>query len=429
MASRTALNRLTTAKLKHGLEPHRRYSDGGGLWLQVSKSGTRSWLFRYTVAGRIRWHGLGAYPEVSLAQARQLAEGMRGDALNGIDLIAEKRVKKLKGKTFEEFATEYIKTQSPGWKNPKHRQQWTNTLTTYAYPIIGDLPLNAIEQDHVLKILRPIWNEKTETASRVRSRIENILDAAKVEGHRAGENPARWKGNLKHVLPKPTDVTPVENHRAMPFEEIPTFMVDLRMRNSTSARALEFTILTAARTGATIGALWSDFDFGKKLWTVPPDRAGVKMKLGSKPKVITLSDRAIEILKMFRGRQQPDGASHVFPGDVPNEPLSDMAMIELLRGMIPDPDEDRKHLSKYVTHGFRSSFKDWASESTDPVYDNIVSEMALLHTIKDKTEKAYRRGVLLARRREMMDDWARYCASAPMKRKRIIRPVRGKERV
>jgi len=427
MASRTALNRLTTAKLKHGLEPHRRYSDGGGLWLQVSKSGTRSWLFRYTIDGRVRWHGLGAYPDVSLKQARDLAEGMRSDALSGVDLIAEKRVKKLKGVTFKEFATDYIKTQSPGWKNPKHKQQWTNTLTKYAYPIIGDLPLNAIEQDHIDKILngtlwdgKTLWEGKNETATRVRSRIENILDAAKVKGHRTGENPARWRANLKHTLPKPANVAPVEHHPAMPFKQIPVFMTELRARNSTSARALEFTILTAVRTGATIGAMWSEFDFDERLWTVSPSRAGVKMKPGSKPKVTPLSDRAIQILEMFRGEQQPDGESYVFPGDIPNEPLSNMAMLELLRGMLGK--------TKGVTvHGFRSTFKDWASESADPVYDDIVSEMALWHVIKDETVKSYRRGYLLARRREMMDDWARYCGSASVTGKRVIRQVRRKE--
>lgn len=427
MASRTALNRLTPAQLKHGLELHRRYSDGGGLWLQVSKSGTRSWLFRYVIDGRVRWHGLGAYPDVTLKQARQLAEGMRGDALSGVDLIAEKRVKKLKGKTFKEFAADYIKTQSPGWKNPKHRQQWTNTLTTYAYPVIGDLPLNAIEQSHVLKILKPLWVEKseggkTETATRVRSRIENILDAAKAEGKRTGENPARWRGNLKHSLPKPRKVSPVINHPAMPFDKIPAFMTDLRKRNSTSARALEFTILTAVRTGATIGATWNEFDLDAKLWTVSPERAGVKItEEGSKPKVTPLSDRAIEILGMFRERQQPDGTAYVFPGDAPKEPLSNMAMLELLRGMLGK--------TKGVTvHGFRSSFKDWASESTDPVYDDIVSEMALWHAIKDETVKSYRRGVLLERRRLMMGDWARYCAPPRVKRSGIATPKNKKGR-
>jgi integrase len=425
MASRTALNRLTTAKLKHGLEPHRRYSDGGGLWLQVSKSGTRSWLFRYIVDSRVRWHGLGGYPEVSLAQARQLAEGMRGDALKGVDLIAEKRVKKLKGKTFSEFAAEYIKTKSPGWKNPKHRQQWTNTLTTYAYPVIGHLPLNAIELSHIDKILngmlwdgKTLWEGKTETATRVRSRIENILDAAKVKGHRTGDNPARWRANLKHVLPEKGLET--KNHPAMLSKDIPDFMAKLRTRNSTSARALEFTILTAVRTGATIGATWAEFDLDAKLWTVSPDRAGVKITgKDRKPKVTMLSDRAIEILKMFRGKPQPDGAAYVFPGDVPNEPLSNMALLELLRGMLGK--------TKGVTvHGFRATFKTWSLDQAK--YPGYVSEFALWHTVKNKTEASYIRDSAPTPRALLMTDWANYCASASAKSKGVATSKRTKGR-
>nr|WP_249788528.1 site-specific integrase [Bradyrhizobium sp. G127] len=413
MATNTALHRLTSAKLKHGLEAHRRYSDGGGLWLQVSKSGTRSWIFRYVIGGRVRWHGLGAYPDVTLKEARERAADLRKLVRDGVDLIVEKRAEKLRGVSFKAFATDYIKAQSPGWKNPKHRQQWTNTLTTYAYPVIGDLPIDSLDQSHILKILRPIWNGKTETANRIRSRIENILDAAKVEGLRTGENPARWRANLKHVLPKRADVAPVKNHPAMPYADVPQFMAELRIKNSTSARALEFTVLTAVRTSATIGAVWDEFDFDAKLWTVPAERADVKITDG-KPRFVPLCKRALEILDSFRERT--DDSPYVFPGGKLRYPLSNMAMLNLLHDMRSD----------FTVHGFRSSFKDWASECTRA--DNIVSEMALFHVVKDETERAYRRGVLLEKRRKLMRDWEGFCAQPPAKRDGVVTPFRKKER-
>lgn len=424
MTAHTDVNRLNPMMLKHKhkLTPNRRYSDGNGLWLQVSTTRTLSWVFRYTLKGqrRVRWMGLGPLSALSLAEARERAVELRKNVKNGIDPIEQEKVDRTKGVTFKEVAEDYIKGQSAGWKNPKHRQQWKNTLETYAYPVLGDKPVSTIDKHLVMKVLKPIWNEKTETADRVRQRIVRILESARFKGAFTGENPARWIDNLEHSeLAAPSDVAPVQNHPALPFEDIPKFMAALRARNSTSARALEFTILTAVRTGATIGAVWSEFDFEKKLWTVSPERAGVKMKLGSKPKVTPLSDRAIEILEMFRGQRRPNGAAYVFPGDTPNEPLSNMAMLELLRGML-----DKQ--TGVTVHGFRSTFKDWASESTDPVYDDIVSEMALWHAIRDKTEKAYRRGVLLERRKEMMNHWARYCGSASVTGKRVIRQVRRK---
>nr|WP_246395417.1 integrase arm-type DNA-binding domain-containing protein [Afipia massiliensis] len=396
------MNRLSPARVRALVKkptPHRRYSDGGGLWLQISKSGTFSWLFQYTLGGRSRWHGLGPFPDVTLAEARILAGDKRKLVRDGIDPKAQTKADRVKGLTFKEVAEDYIKGQSAGWKNAAHSAQWPSTLKTYAYPVIGDLPVSTIDTDLVLKILRPIWNTKTETADRVRQRIERVLEAARVRGAFNGANPARWKDNLKNSdLAPRSKVAPVQHHKAIPFKEIPAFMRKLRQRNSTSARALEFTILTATRTGAVLGATWAEMDFKARLWTIPPDRAGVKIS-DNRPRVVPLSGRALEILKMFRN--ESDARSFVFAGKTPMMPMSNMAMLQLLRDMKPG----------FTVHGFRSSFKDWASESTDPVYENAISEIALFHVVKDKTEAAYRRGDLLERRRNMMAHWDRYCGS------------------
>ncbi len=411
MTAHTQLHRLTPAMLKHGLEPHRRYSDGGGLWLQVSKSGTRSWLFQYTIGGRARWHGLGPYPDVTMKEARERAVDLRKLVREGVDPIDQRKIEALKTATFRQVAKEYIDGQAPGWRNEKHRNQWTNTLTAEVYPVIGDLPVGSIDKPLVLKVLRPIWNVKPETADRVRARIEKILDYAKSSGSRSGENPAKWRGNLEHNFPKRSKLARVKHHAALPYADIPAFMAELRDRDSISARALEFLVLTATRTTAVIGATWDEIDLTAKLWTVSPKRAGVKIE-GSDSKVVPLSDRVIEILKALpREKNNP----HLFVGAKKGQSLSNMAMLELLRGM----------RDGQTVHGMRSCFKDWAAEST--AYENIVSEAALWHSVADKVEAAYRRGALLEKRKRLMRDWARFCAQPPAKRDGIVTPFRKKE--
>ena len=281
-----------------------------------------------------------------------------------------------------------------GWTNPKHRQQWKNTLVTYAYPSFGGLSVAAVETGLVLKALEPIWIEKPETAGRVRGRIEAVLDWAKARGYRDGENPARWRGHLDKLLPNRRKVRRVRNHPAMPYVELPVFMRDLRARDSMSARALEFTILCAARTGEVIGARWPEVELAEKVWMIPAER----MKTGKEHRV-PLSDRSVELLEAL-----PRESEFVFMGGRAGKPLSNMAMLELIRGMKPG--------SGYVPHGFRSTFRDWAAEcSSHPDY---VVEMALAHTISSKVERAYRRGDLFDKRGRLMADWADYCAAAPV---------------
>jgi integrase len=299
--------------------------------------------------------------------------------------------------TFKECAEGYIQTHQSGWKSPKHATQWTATLETYAYPVIGSLPVGAIEDAHVMKILQPIWNTKTETANRVRGRIEKVLDRAKALKLRNGENPARWKGHLDHLLPAKSQVAPVEHHPALPYAQLPDFVKKLRQRVGISARALEFTILTVARTGDTIGAKHSEIEQKEKLWTVPAERVKGKKGARKRDHVVPLTDRALVILE-----ELPVDGDFVFPGGKEGKGLSNMAMAELLKEMDYPPEVA-------TVHGFRSCFKDWVSEQT--AYPNELSEMAMAHTVSDKVEAAYRRGDMRERRRRLMEDWAAYCDS------------------
>jgi len=297
--------------------------------------------------------------------------------------------------TFEYCADRYIAAHETSWRNAKHRAQWKSTLSTYVYPVCGPLPVGAVDTAIVSKIIEPLWSTKPETASRVRGRIESVLDWAKVNGFRQGENPARWKGHLEFVLPKRSKVRRVKHHPALPYDEIPAFMAELREREGQSARALEFLVLTAARTEATIGALLSEVDFDEKLWTVPPDRAGTKMMEDDpRPRRVPLSDRAIKILKAL---PREKGNPYLFIGGNVGKPLSNMAMLELMRDMRPG----------FVPHGLRSTFKDWCAETTN--YPNEVSEAALWHAVADKVEAAYRRGDLFEKRRRLMAEWSKYC--------------------
>jgi integrase len=390
-------NRLTAVKVARLSRPGR-YPDGGGLYVQVSKWRTRSWLFRFERDGRERQMGLGPVDVVSLADARERAKSARRLLLDGHDPIevrhserTARRIEAARVMTFEQCAEAYIRAHAPSWRNDKHKAQWGSTLKTYAYPTLGKLPVAAVDTELVLKVLEPIWTDKTETANRVRARIEKVLDWARVRAYRDGDNPARWRSHLDQLLARKSRVAPVKHRPALPYRDVPAFITDLRKRNGVSAWALEFLILTAARTGEVIGAKRCEIDFHAKLWTAPSTR----MKSGREHRV-PLCARAIEILKTVPLPDDPD--AFVFPGARDGKPLSNMAMLELVRGM---------GRADIVVHGFRSTFKDWAAETT--AHENIVTEMALAHKIDDEVEAAYRRGDLMQKRRALMDDWADHC--------------------
>jgi integrase len=395
------------------------HCDGGGLYLSVKplKAGgegvSRSWIFRYRRAGRLRDLGLGPITTVGLAAARERARGARQGLLDGIDPIEERQAARVaaavtaaRRMTFEQCAESYIEANRSGWKNEKHAGQWRATLLNYAYPVIGSLPVDVVETLHVMQILQPVWNTKTETASRVRGRIEKVLDRAKALKLRSGDNPARWTGHLDQLLPKRSQVAPVEHHEALPYAELPQFMTELRRLDSLSARALEFTILTAARTGDTIGAVRSEIDRKEGLWTVPAGRLKGKKGARMRDHVVPLSDRALQILEGLS-----EGPSEYLFANDDGSPLSNMAMLECLRGLRPG----------LTVHGCRSMFKDWCSEVT--AFPNEMSEMALAHAVADKVEAAYRRGDMREKRRRLMDDWATFANRPALSASKIV-PIR-----
>jgi integrase len=364
------------------------HADGAGLYLLVSKSGAKSWIFRYRQAGRLRDMGLGSLNAIGLAAARIRARECREQRLDGLDPLEVRKAERqrehleaVKTKTFKECAGEYIAAHKTGWKNPKHAAQWPSTLETYVYPVFGFLPVQAIDTGLVMKAIEPIWTTKPETASRVRGRIEAILDGAAARGYRQGENPARWRGHLDKLLPQKTKVRRVEHHPAMPWRDLPAFMAELRCREGIAARALEFTILTAVRTGEAIGTTWSEIDEEARLWVIPPER----MKMEREHRV-PLSESVMTIL----GKIDPNGAK-LFS-------ISNMAMAMLLR---------RMGHGDLTVHGFRSSFSDWCAETGKPV---DLREVCLAHANGDKVAAAYQRGDLLARRRELMEEWAQFAA-------------------
>jgi len=372
------------------------YPDGDGLYLKVTPKGNKTWHFRFKLAKRPREMGLGPYPGVTLREARSGAEEARALIRRGQDPIEQRKAQRAAQHvpgvpTFEVFAGEYIEAHAGEWRNAKHRQQWQNTLATYAFPVIGDLPVDAITLDHILKILEPIWPTKTETASRVRQRIENVLDAAIAKGLRTAANPARWKGNLKHLLAAPEKAKAVTHHRALPYAELPDFINTLRQVEGLSAQALLFTILTASRTNEVLQARWSEVDLDAALWIIP----GARMKAGRRHRV-PLSDAALDILRPLHECREQDN-SFVFPGMRPNKPLSSMAMLMTLRRMQPG----------LTVHGFRSTFRDWCAEQTH--FHPDIAEAALAHVINDKARAAYERGDKLGKRRELMELWAGYC--------------------
>jgi integrase len=401
-----ATNRLSVKFIaRNDLEPGL-FCDGNGLYLQVSQQKTKSWVFRFQIAGRPRKMGLGEVGRISLADARKRAYAAHLLVADGIDPIAERNARKTqaaiesgRAMTFKECAAGYIQAHQHGWKNRKHAAQWESTLATYAYPIIGKLPVGAVDESHIMKILQPIWNTKTETASRVRGRIEKVLDRARALKLRTGDNPARWKGHLDHLLPKRSQVAPVEHHAALPYKDLPAFMAALRKRDSISAKALEFAILTVARTGDTIGAKWQEIDLREKLWTVPAARMKGRKGNGKRDHVVPLSDRAVAILN---DDDLPREGDFVFPGGKEGQGLSNMALAEALKEMVS--------ADVATVHGFRSTFKDWAADQTP--YPNELSEMAMAHTVSDKVEAAYRRGDMREKRAQLMQDWADFCGRA-----------------
>jgi integrase len=396
-----AAERLS-ARTVQALRDRGLYADGKGLYLRIGPSGARSWIYRYMSGGRVHDLGLGPYPDIPLADAREKARDCRRLRLDGKDPLGERRAGRMAAKleaaramTFKACAEAYIASHSAGWKNPKHAAQWPATLGAYVYPIFGDLPVQAIDTGLVMKAVEPIWTVKPETAGRVRGRIESVLDWAAARGYRTGDNPARWKGHLENLLPKRSKVARVEHHAALPYDEMASFMAGLRRQEGVAARALEFAILTAARTGEVIGARRGEFDLQGKLWTVP----GERMKAGKEHRV-PLSGRAAEIMEEMQKAKSSGESDFAFPGAKAGRPLSNMVFLMLMR---------RMGRGDLTAHGFRSSFRDWVAERTN--FPHEVAEMALAHAVADKVEAAYRRGDLFQKRRQIMEAWARFCAA------------------
>ncbi len=374
------------------------HSVGGatGLHLQVTPSGARSWVLRIKIGDKRRDLGLGAFRDVPLARAREKARETREQIQQGVDPVAERRAAKAalmaaaaRSVTFDECARRVVEMKRQEFKNAKHAAQWPATLATYASPVIGKLPVDEIELGHITEVLTPIWQAKTETATRLRQRIEAVLDYATAHGLRNGANPARWKGNLDAVLPKPSKLKKVQHHRALPIDAMPGFMADLKRRDGMAARCLEFVILTACRSGEARGARWAEIDLDAGVWTIPAER----MKAGKAHKV-PLSDEALALLQ---GLPRLADSALIFFAPRGGQ-MSDMTLLAVLRRMAVDA----------VPHGFRSTFRDWCAERTN--YPQHVAEMALAHTIGDKVEAAYRRGDLMEKRRRLMQEWARLCS-------------------
>lgn len=382
-----------------------------GLALQVlpPPSSARTWVLRVMIAGKRRAMGLGGFPDVTLAGAREAARAARLKIKEGVDPIEDAKAKRsalfaarAASMTFSEAAAAYIAVMEAEWTNDKHGQQWRNTLSTYADPVIGNIYVREVEQSHVMRVLEPIWLTKTETATRLRGRIENILDWARVRGYRTGENPARWRGHLDMLLPTPGKVQKVEHHPALPFSELGEFMVKLREHEGMGARALEFAILTAARSGEVRGAAWSEVDMKDTTWTIPAGRMKAKREHR-----VALCAEAVALLKSL-----PRTGVLIFPNNK-DTVLSDMTLTAVLR---------RMGRSDITAHGFRSTFRDWCSECTN--YPRDVAEMALAHAIGDKVEAAYRRGDLFEKRRLMMRDWGKFCGR--VQAAATVTPIKGK---
>jgi integrase len=381
------INRLN-ARAVTTITNHGRHADGGGLYLSISPNGGRRWVFLYRWHGKPTEIGLGSARDVTLARARELATQARGNLAESIN--PKDARKPSEGATFGECADRVIEAMRPSWRSSKHAGQWETTLRGYAAPLCR-LPVDNITTDDVLAVLKPLWSSTPATAARLRGRIEHVLDAAKARGLRSGENPARWRGHLSQLLPKRQLLTR-GHHAAMSYADLPAFMIELQARQATTTLALEFTILTAARSGEVLGAEWSEFDLDRAVWTLP----AVRMKGGREHRV-PLSQRAHEIVKALH---EVRDSAFVFPGQRAGEPLSAAALVRLLR---------RMKIEAATVHGFRSTFRDWAAECTN--FANEVCEAALAHVIENKAEAAYRRGDLFEKRRKLMDAWAAYCTT------------------
>lgn len=398
---------LSALEVKRLTEPGLHAVGGvSGLFLAVSKTGARSWVLRYATpevrhskAGNAYYArrdvGLGGFPDVTLSQARDKAREMREKIRQGIDPVAERKharqallAAQTRSITFEQAARRCHAAKESEFRNAKHRKDWISSLERYAFPLIGNVPVANVDLPHVLKVLEPIWHERTETATRVRQRLESALSWAKVSGYRAGDNPAKWRENLDQVLPAPNKIRKTKHYKALPWQEIPAFMADLRKREGMAALALEFAILTAARSGEVRGAQWGEIDKAARIWTVPGDR----IKAGKQHRV-PLSDDALAVLERT---PRMEGSNYVFPAPRGGA-LSDMTLAAVLKRMKVDA----------TVHGFRSSFKDWARSRTS--YPDEVSELALAHVNSDATRAAYARDELLPQRVKMMADWARFC--------------------
>ncbi len=406
-----ALNKLTDLKLESIVAKARKAAgtpnaksalvgDGAGLYLSIVKAGSASWLFRYMVAGKAHTIGLGGYPKVGLKFARAKAQEVRDSLAQGIDpslakkeVARQQKIAAAKAKTFDACAAEYIELQRPMWANEKHAQQWTNTIATYASPLIGKLPIAHIETDDVLNVLKPIWTSKPDTASRLRGRIESVLGWATVHGWRSGQNPARFKDHLEHLLPK-RQASAQKHHASMPYAEVPAFMQKLQSESGMARYAWEFLILCASRTGEVIAAKWSEIDASKRIWKIGASRMKAKVEHR-----VALSDRALEVLKTVKPFSQGE---YVFAGRSHDKPLSNMAMAELLK---------RMGVTGITVHGFRSSFRVWAGEQTS--YPFHVAEQALAHSLPDAVQAAYLRSDFFEHRVGLMRDWATFVTTVP----------------
>lgn len=391
---------LSAAKVKAITEAGT-YFDGSGLRLQVTKAGGKTWLFRFQLKGKTREMGLGSFKDVSLKEARKKASQARALLQQGIDPIAHRKASKHKNTdastwTFDKCAKAYIQAKSHEWTNEKHIEQWHNTIQQYCNPVFGDLPVNQIDTGLVMQVIEPIWYTKTETASRVRGRIENILSWATVRGYREGINPALWRGHIEHLLPQRNKIQKPKHHPAMTYQDIGAFMAELKSKTSISAKALQFAILTATRTAEVIGASWEEIDMAAGIWTIPADRMKAK-RLHRVP----LSRQALELLDSL-----PMKDGWLWPSVRYHQHISNMAMLKLMRGMGYGVKGER---GPYVPHGFRSTFRDWCAEQTS--YPRELAESALAHVLADKTEAAYQRGDMLEKRRRLMQAWADYCST------------------
>jgi integrase len=405
-----ALHRLSNLKVERAKRPGM-YADGGSLYLRVAEGGSKQWIFRYTVNGRNRDMGLGPVHTLTLAEARERATEARKLRLDGIDPIANKRARvaalraaDAKAKTFADCVKGFIEDNESSWTSAKHRRQWETSLIKYAYPILGSLPVAVIDTPLVLRVLKPIWDAKRETASRLRGRIENVLGWATVHHYRSGDNPARWNGLLEHALPA---VVKGDHHAALPYTQVASFMQALRKDTGIVARALEFITLTAVRLGEATGATWDEIDLEAKTWTIPASR----MKADQEHRV-PLSDAAISVLKTVREIRQSD---YVFAGFKPGRPIGGDALRELIKKLAG---------ADVTVHGLRSTFRDWAAEQTN--VQREVAEVALAHAIPDAVEAAYRRGDLFDKRRKLMGAWAAYCAKVETDAGKVVALARAR---